>query len=154
MLDFVPSGDRVAYNTPAQINREIENRTDDSVFYYAAHPEYIDQRLLELDEEWDIERYLEANASTLMLIGTTLGAAVDRRWLWLPGTVAAFLLQHAVQGWCPPVSVFRRRGVRTKDEIFRERYALRALRGDFGGLEDLPADPPARATAVLMVLGE
>ena len=154
MLDFVPSGDRVAYNTPKEINREIENRTDDSVFYHAAYPHQIDQRLHELEGEWDIERYLEANASTLMLVGTALGATTDRRWLLLPGAVAAFLLQHAVQGWCPPVSVFRRRGVRTKDEIFRERYALRALRGDFGGLEDLPADPPARATAVLMVLGE
>ena len=45
--------------------------------------------------------------------------------------VTAFLFQHAVQGWCPPVPILRRMGFRTADEINRERYALKALRGDF-----------------------
>jgi hypothetical protein len=45
--------------------------------------------------------------------------------------VTGFLLQHALQGWCPPVPFFRRRGVRTEAEIDRERYALKAVRGDF-----------------------
>ena len=58
----------------------------------------------------DIERTLEANAASLSLIGVTLGLTVDRRWLALPVGVAAFLLQHAVQGWCPPVPVLRRLG--------------------------------------------
>ena len=40
-------------------------------------------------------------------------------------------LQHAVQGWCPPLAVWRRLGVRTQSEIDEERYALKALRGDF-----------------------
>jgi hypothetical protein len=38
---------------------------------------------------------------------------------------------HAVQGWCPPVPVLRRLGFRTASEIDHERYALKALRGDF-----------------------
>jgi hypothetical protein len=50
--------------------------------------------------------------------------------------VATFLLQHALQGWCPPVPLFRSLGVRTASEIDEERYALKALRGDF---EDVPA---------------
>ncbi|AHM62364.1 hypothetical protein D770_20575 [Flammeovirgaceae bacterium 311] len=32
---------------------------------------------------------------------------VYKRWLILPGVVAPFLLQHSLQGWCPPLSVFR-----------------------------------------------
>jgi hypothetical protein len=59
---------------------------------------------------------------------------VDRRWYLLAGVVAGFLLQHAVQGWCPPVPVFRRWGFRTAAEIDEERYALKALRGDFRNL--------------------
>jgi len=39
--------------------------------------------------------------------------------------VTAFLLQHAIQGWCPPIPILRRFGFRTADEINRERYALR-----------------------------
>ena len=60
-----------------------------------------------------------------------LGVFRDRRWFLLPGAVAGFLLQHAVQGWCPPLPVLRRLGVRTADEINQERFALKALRGDF-----------------------
>ena len=41
-----------------------------------------------------------------------------------------------------PRPALRRAGVRTKDEINRERYALKALRGDF---DDLPADGAGRA---------
>jgi hypothetical protein len=71
------------------------------------------------------------------LIGTGLGASVNRRWFALPAIVGAFLLQHAVQGWCPPLPVFRRLGFRTAAEIDRERYALKALRGDFDKIGDV-----------------
>ena len=94
----------------------------------------IDHRLRELELEWDIERVLEANASIAMLTSLTLGASVDRRWFALSGIVAAFLLQHAVQGWCPPMPILRRMGLRTSYEI-DERYALKAIRGDFEDIE-------------------
>jgi hypothetical protein len=71
-----------------------------------------------------------------VLLGSALGAFVDRRFFALPAVVAAFLLQHAVQGWCPPLPVFRRAGVRTAAEIDHERYALKAIRGDFARTDD------------------
>ena len=45
---------------------------------------------------------------------------------------SSFFSLHAIQGWCPPVPVLRRLGIRTREEIERERYALKALAGDFG----------------------
>lgn len=126
-----PTSNRVAEHTADRVNRSIEERIEANVAYFAEHPEEIDARLRELDREWDIERTLEANASTLALTGTLLGAFVDRRFLILPAAVTAFLLQHALQGWCPPLPVFRRMGVRTAAEIAHERYALKFLRGDF-----------------------
>lgn len=126
-----PTTERVAAHTADEINRRIRRQTEASVAYFADHPEEIGRRLDELDREWDIERALEANAATLALSGVVLGAAVDRRFLILPAAVTAFLLQHALQGWCPPVPVFRRLGVRTATEINCERYALKYLRGDF-----------------------
>ena len=69
-----------------------------------------------------------------------MGAIVSRKWFALPGVVAGFLLQHALQGWCPPLPIFRRLGVRTQSEIDHERYALKALRGDF---RNLPAEQNA-----------
>ena len=98
-------------------------------------------RLRELKQEWDIERAIEANASALALTGTALGATQDRRWLILPVLVTAFLFQHAIQGWCPPVPILRRLGFRTAHEIEQERTALMALRGDFdqiAGAQDKP----------------
>ncbi len=126
--------DRVRRNTAAHINRCIDERLEASVHLFArADRETITRRLDELDCEWDLERVLEANASTLALTGTVLGFLSCRRWLLVPMVVTGFLLNHAVRGWCPPVPVFRRLGIRTCREIERERYALKALRGDFGG---------------------
>jgi hypothetical protein len=143
---------RVARHTPEAINRRIAAEIERSVHFHAGHPDRIDQRLRDLDAEWDIERTLETNAATLALGGTLLGIFADRRFLALPVAVTGFLLQHALQGWCPPVPFFRRRGVRTAQEINRERTALKALRGDFRAVEqaaggDLRAEAALRAAA-------
>lgn len=129
--------DRVPAHTADEVNEQIRKQTEANIFHYGrSGANAIDRRLQQLDEEWDIERTLEANAATATLIGLTLGATVDRRWFIFPAVVAGFLLQHALQGWCPPMIIFRRRGVRTASEIDYERYALKAIRGDF---EHLPA---------------
>jgi hypothetical protein len=124
--------ERVPANTSDRANRRIQQEIEESVRWHARHPARIDSRLRELDHEWDIERTLEANAAGLALTGTLVGLFVDKRFLAVPLVVSTFLLQHAIQGWCPPVPFFRRRGVRTMREIDEERYALKALRGDFG----------------------
>ncbi|MFD1862997.1 hypothetical protein [Planococcus chinensis] len=36
-------------------------------------------------------------------------------------------IQHAIQGWCPPLSVIRRMSVRTMKEIDQEKEALQEL---------------------------
>ena len=125
--------DRVRENTAAEINERLDREMRERVEAYAARGEAeITRRIEELDREWDMERLLETNASALAGLGVGLAAATgSRKWLILPGVVLSFLFQHAVQGWCPPVPVFRRAGVRTRQEIERERYALKVLRGDF-----------------------
>ncbi len=129
------SATRVPAHTAEHLNERIQRQTEASIAYYAAiAPEAIDKRLEELDREWDIERTLEANAAALSLFGLIMGASVNRRWFAFPAVITGFLLQHALQGWCPPVPVFRRLGYRTRFEIDRERYALKYLRGDFDGL--------------------
>jgi hypothetical protein len=125
---------RVPAHTEEDVNRRIRDEMEQRLAYYAAHGDEIADRLEELNREWDIERTLEANASTLAFAGVVLGSAVDRRWLALPALVTVFLLQHAVQGWCPPLPILRRMGFRTADEINEERFALKALRGDFDRL--------------------
>jgi hypothetical protein len=136
---------RVPLHTDEHVNRRIAWEIDRSIEHYAAYPEEIPRRLHELEVEWDVERVLEANASALILVGLALAASVDRRWAALSGGVAAFLFQHALQGWCPPLPVLRGLGFRTMHEIDRERTALRILRGDLGAIE--PASREAAAQA-------
>ncbi len=126
------TAERVTLHTTDEVNLKIRNAAELRVVWAAqgGRPA-IDRRLQELDQEWDIERYLETGAASISLLGVALGTTEDRRWFVLPAVVAGFLLQHAVQGWCPPLPVLRRAGVRTTDEINEERYALKALRGDF-----------------------
>jgi hypothetical protein len=132
---MVPSSaERVPTHTAEDVNRRIRQETEYRIAYFADHPDEIAHRLGELDREWDIERAIEANASTLALAGVVFGVTSDRRWLALPALVSGFLLQHAIQGWCPPVPLLRRLGFRTPKEIEQERYALMALRGDFDDL--------------------
>ena len=127
---------RVPAHTDEEINRRIRAETERRLAYYETHKDEISERLVDLNREWDIERTLEANASTLAFAGVVLGSTIDRRWLALPAVVTAFLFQHAVQGWCPPLHILRRMGFRTADEINQERFALKALRGDFDRLHE------------------
>lgn len=136
--------DRVPDHTAEHVNARIRRQMEERVARVAAGgPGAIARRLRELDEEWDIERTLESNASTLVAVGSGLALLVDRRFALIPLVVGSFLLQHAVQGWCPPLPVFRRYGFRTQAEIEEERYALKALRGDFETVGAAGAGRPA-----------
>ena len=122
---------RVVNQTSDDVNRRIRSETERRLWYFAKHTDEIDARLRELDQEWDVERVLETGSSTLTLTGLVLGLGVNRKWLLLSLAVQGFFMQHALQGWCTPLPVFRRMGFRTQYEIEQERYALKALRGDF-----------------------
>jgi hypothetical protein len=118
--------ERVSSNTAPTVNAWIANNTEQKMREVAAAgPRAIQRRLRELDEEWDIERYVETLAPSLTLLGLTLGITRDRRWLLVPFVIQSFFLQHALQGWCPPIPVLRRLGVRTMQEIESERCSLK-----------------------------
>jgi hypothetical protein len=128
-------GDRVRANTVPTVLNRIDAAIEDSVRHYATQPKHIiSARIAALDREWDMERWLETNASSLALGSLVLGLTVNKKWLAVSAGVLGFLLLHGVQGWCPPVPVLRRAGIRTRGEIDREKYALKVLRGDFQGL--------------------
>src|SRR5688572_30173576 len=132
--------DRVVGRTDPEVNDRIRRQAEMSLCYYRAHPEQISDRLRELDEEWDIERALEAMTSALSLMGFTWGV-FRKRW-WLIGLASqSFFMQHALQGWCPPLGVVRRLGFRTAHEIEAERFQLLALRDGSGSMSSTGAAP-------------
>jgi hypothetical protein len=143
--------DRVRRHTPKRALQKIDQRIEQSVAYYAMRePSAIAERIRELEQEWSLERWLETNASALAFSGTVLGLTVNRKWLFVPLIVTGFLFQHAVQGWCPPLPLLRRMGGRTRGEIDREKYALKAMRGDF---KDVNADLKDQAANIRKLMG-
>ena len=123
-----PGKDRVREVTSDAINQEIDNEIARKINYYSSqNTGKIKSRIKKLEEEWDVERTLELNASLIALGGVILAATVNKKWLILPALVTTFLAQHSIQGWCPPIPLFRRLGVRTQKEIETERHALLEL---------------------------
>ena len=130
--DVQAAPDRVRAHSNQSQNRRIDAQTQQCLERFAAGDrEAISRHIDALDREWDVERYLQMNAGIVSLSGVVLGAIASRRFLVLPAVVFGFFFQHATQGWCPPLPVFRKMGVRTRREINQEKYALKALRGDF-----------------------
>lgn len=127
-MSIASTATRVTRHTDPEVNRQIRQGADIRIAYYRQHPERIDSRLEELDQEWDIERWLATNSSLATLLGMTLGFTRSRWWFLLPVAVQGFYLQHALQGWCPPLPVFRRLGIRTHQEIEDERHELLQIR--------------------------
>jgi len=125
---------RVPPRTADLVREEIEYDTLARLARCARSNALIERRLGELEREWNLERTLEAWFASAVLAGFALGARRDSRWFALPAVAAGFMLQHALQGWCPPLPVLRRLGFRTEEEISHERYALKGMRGDFAGL--------------------
>mgnify|MGYP001321322218 CR=1 FL=1 len=128
MQKLPPTTKRVSLHTTPAANKKIEAHTRRRLTKLAAGgPLLLRRRLNELDQEWDTERVLETNAALVILSGLLLGTTANKKWLILSGAAAGFLLQHALQGWCPPLPILRAMGVRTAAEIERERREIASL---------------------------
>lgn len=123
---------RVENSSASSVNERIRGQIQERLAQSEnANPRELTYRLFELDQEWDIERALELNFTSVVLAGIALGTFSSRKWYLLPAVAACFMVQHVIDGWCPPLSLLRRLGFRTAAEINHERMALKILRGDF-----------------------
>jgi hypothetical protein len=129
-----PTSKRVQYHTDPDVNQAIKEQMIERLYelkeHKSTHNTVLKYCIDELSKEWDTERVLEANAATIILITSILGLKRSKAFLFT-GIISFFLLQHALQGWCPPLPVIRKMGVRTAGEINSERMALKMMRGDF-----------------------
>jgi hypothetical protein len=149
VVSHAASNDRVRANTWPEVNHRLDTLSQLRIRAAAAgaSSDELSTRIEQFATEWDIERVLETEAALMGLIGLGLGVGVDRRFLALPAVVATMLIVHATHGWYPLLPLFRRMGLRTQDEIDRERYALKAIRGDFHALPAIDTPAASRAAA-------
>lgn len=95
------NGDRVRKHTTDEVQAEIDAEAQRRVASLrGASREALSRRLEELRRAWDVERALEVNASTLILVSSIAAGVRTRSWGFAASAVvAAFLLQHGLQGW-------------------------------------------------------
>jgi len=94
-------------------------------------PAAIDERLGELDREWTSGRMAKATTGALILAGLPLAVFVSPWFAVVPAAGGLLLVQYlfAHRNWLG--GAFARMGYRSGVEIDKERFALKALRGDF-----------------------
>ncbi|WML35419.1 DUF2892 domain-containing protein [Clostridium sp. OS1-26] len=130
---FLSTANRVQCHTSDKANQKIKEETLNNINYYRGRSDVeISNRIKELNNEWDIERFLETNASILIVLGSILSITSNKKyWPFFTGAIGGFLLQHAIKGWCPPLPIIRNLGIRTSSEIDEEKFYLKYLRGDY-----------------------
>jgi hypothetical protein len=125
--------DRVRAHSPTFVNRRRERELRNHVIDYAGKDEQaVAARLAELEREWDIDRALMVFFAAA---GTTTLQLARRRpgFRFVLQAQLGFLAAHAVLGWCPPTSLLRLLGFRTRPEIEAEKAAMRELLAELEG---------------------
>lgn len=126
------SFDRIREKSPKALNERIARDIEDRVRSYGSRGEQeLSRQIAKLDREWDADRAMMLFFAGVGSLVWTLGMRRNRKWFYVMAVQLPFLAYHAVNGWCPPMALFRRLGFRSSKEIDAERYALKTLRGDF-----------------------
>lgn len=136
---LLPRYDRIRGHSAPVVNERIDRMTTASIRDAVSRGrDAVVQRIAEVDAEWDVDRVMMVNFA--IAGGASLLAGLRRYarapllslrirprrtgFLYLFGAQLGFLLLHAAVGWCPPASLFRRLGVRSRREIESERAIL------------------------------
>ena len=118
------------------------------IAFYAHHPEQINARIEELDREWDAAQLVATGAAGISFLGLLSGITRRSRTALLPLLAAQGVLFYQFIHPSPRVqAILQRLGVRGRREIEAQRYALKALRGDF---QSLPPSLEARGSAPVL----
>lgn len=137
---------RVATYTNPAVNEMIRTGTLDDLMCLAdAEEEELSRRIRALNAEWDTERFVEAKAALCVMGCSLFGMSKNKWWSFVSLISATFLLQHALLGWCPTAPLVRKMGIRTPEEISREKFVLKMLRKDFAHVKANDAEELLKA---------
>ncbi len=128
---FPATTEKAERNTsPSSMQRFDQQFRENIARFRGADKQVIKRRLSELDREWNVERAIELEAPTMILLGLALGSLSNRKWFAVSAMAASMVILHNLQGWYPLLPVFRAAGLRTAEEIEQERMALKAMLGE------------------------
>lgn len=146
------STDAVRSHAPGGVNKRIDEKVERCVRYMAQRERAeISCYLQSLEREWDVNRAVMVAGSLVSLLGLWQARRSGAIWRALSGVAAGLMLHHGLIGFGPLAGLVRAVGrVRTRREIDLEKFALKALRGDFERIPRSEGGPLARANAALV----
>ncbi len=146
------STDQVRSHAPEEVNKRIDERVERCVRHMAEQERSeISRYLGKLEREWDLNRAVMVVGSAVAVLGLWLARRDGGRWRTLGEVAAGLMLQQGLVGFGPLAELVRAVfGVRTRREIDLEKFALKALRGDFERIPKADGGPLARANAALV----
>jgi len=97
-------------------------------------PSAIEERLNELEREWSAGRATKVALGLFILIGMGLWLSLGGWWYVVPILGGLVLLEYLFSRTSWLGKLFHEMGSRTGQEIEEEKFALKALRGDFATL--------------------
>lgn len=111
---------------------ESETKTWDNVrFYGSLGKEGLTERIHSLEEEWDMEKFITVGLSGIGVFGLVMGFFGSRVWRLFSWVSLPLLFLYGQDKWKPSNGALKSLGLRSRKEIDEEKYALKALRGDF-----------------------
>ncbi|MEO6095927.1 MAG: hypothetical protein ABIW76_09655 [Fibrobacteria bacterium] len=111
------------------------NETDtrkNVLFYGSLGREALAERIQALEDEWDLEKTGAVLLSGAGVLGLVLGLIGSPRWRLLAWATVPLLFLHGRGKWKSAEGLLRPMGFRARREIQEEKYALKAMRGDYG----------------------
>jgi hypothetical protein len=111
---------------------DSESKTWDNVrFYGSLGKEGLTERIGALEEEWDMEKFVTVTLAGMGIFGLVMGLIGSRVWRVLSWISMPLLFLYGQDKWRPSDGILKSLGLRSRKEIDEEKYALKALRGDF-----------------------
>jgi hypothetical protein len=133
----------------APANLETDSVKDSIRFYGSLGPQAVSDRLQALEDEPDLE-----TVATLAMAGTGILALVfgllgSRLWRLLAWIALPLIFAHARGRLSAPGEFLKMLGLRSRKEIQEEKYALKALRGDFRDVGEAQSEAMPDPASVL-----
>ena len=134
------------------ISLETDSVKDSVRFYGSLGSQAVVDRLKALEDEPDLETVATLGLAGMGVLALVFGMLGSRLWRLLAWAVLPLIFAHARGRLAGPGEFLKTLGLRSRKEIEEEKYALKALRGDFrdmGGFRpDGTPDPASALDAV------
>jgi hypothetical protein len=131
---------------------ETDSVKDSVRFYGSLGQQAVSDRLLALEDEPDQETVATLAIAGSGILALAFGLLGSRLWRLLAWMALPLIFAHARGSLSAPCEFLKTLGLRSRKEIQEEKFALKALRGDFRDLGGDPAegktDPASALEAV------